>query len=42
VSTGGDEIRRRYLNALRSLDVNRNDIGPLLEVALDPAAGNEW
>ena len=33
-----DDLRAKYLSALRKLDMNRNEIGPLMEFAVDPDA----
>lgn len=39
---GAEERRQAYLSALRGLDVNRNDIEPLVKFAIDPPVEDLW
>lgn len=40
VDTG--DMRAEYLSALRRMDEDRDDAGPLVEFALDPSVVDEW
>lgn len=42
LSLDNNEIRRRYLAALRALDEDRSDIAPLVGFAFNPGVANEW
>ncbi|MEU4192990.1 mobile mystery protein B [Kribbella sp. NPDC026611] len=42
LQVGLEEQRAAYLDSLRRLDRNPDDIGPLMQFAVDPQADNTW